>query len=241
MPSHVAASTVCAAPTDTSGSVCSLSASRRRHVRFRSAGHRPCPKHCPHTPLHRWCMRRSQTLLAPCARCQLPRRRQLRFRSAGHRPCRHTSLHRRCVWRRRTLPAPCALAVGFLDAVSSVISRLDTDCAITRRCIDGVCAARTQTLPQAPCARCRLPRRRQLSIRSAGHPPCRHTPLHRRCARRPRTLQSPCALAVGFLDAASADFGRRDTDHAVKRRFIDGHRTGTSIGGPSCVTDQISL
>ena len=148
MPSHVAASTVCVALTDTSGSVCSLSASR--------------------TPP-----------------AQVYGRLYIDY-----------AVTRRCIdgvcgahghFRLR------ALAVGFLDAVSSDFGRLDTDRAITRYYIDGVCSTRTL---QAPCDRCRLPRRRQLGVRSAGHRPCRQTSLHRRCVRRTRTLRSPCAFCL---------------------------------------------
>ena len=149
-----------------------------------------------------------------------------------------------------TVPLPVAAStvrVAHTDTSGSVCSR----CWLPRRRQLSCSVGWTPTMPShvaasTVCAlrahghfrRLSVP---ALSVRSAGHRPCRHTSLHRWCARRPRTLQAPCALAVGFLDAASSDFGRRATDRAVKRRFIDGHRAGTSIGGPSCATDQISL
>ena len=76
------------------------------------------------------------------------------------------------------------------------------------------------------CSRCWLPRRRQLSC-SVGWTPTMpsHVAASTVCALRAhghfRRLSVP---AVGFLDAASSVFGRRDTDRALTHRCIDGVR-----------------
>ena len=133
MPSHAVASTVCVALTDTSGSVCSLSASS-----------------------------------TPSA--------QVFIRLDTDRALTHRCIDGVCGthghFRLRVL------AVGCLDAVSLVSDLLVTDRALTHRCIDGVCDAH-------------------------GHFRLR-------------------VLAVGFLDAVSSDFGRLDTDYAVTHRCING-------------------
>ena len=96
MPSHAAASTVCAAFTDTSVSVCSLSASS-----------------------------------TPSA--------QVFIRLDTDRALTHRCIDGVCGthghFRLRVI------AVGCIDAVSSDFGRLDTDCALAHRCIDGVCSA----------------------------------------------------------------------------------------------------
>ena len=224
---------------------------------FRSAGHRPCG----HTSLHRRCVRRTRTLQAPCARCRLPRRRQ-RSISVGWTPTvpSHDTASTVCAAHTDTSGCVCSLS-ACTTPPAQYFGRLDTDRAVTRRCIDGVCGAHGHFRLRVLAVGCLDAA--SAVFRSAGHRPCRHTSLHRRCLRRSRTLQAPCArcrlprrrqlsISVGWtstvpshaaastvcvahtdtsgsvcsLSASStppAQHSRRlDTDRAVTRRCIDG-------------------
>ena len=196
MSSHVAASTVCAAHTDASGSMCSLSASSTQPGQISVCRTPTVP------PIDAASMVCAALMDPPGSVRSLP----------------------------ATSTPSAQISVGGTPTVPSHVAA------------SMVCVAHMDTSGSV-CSRYRLPRRRKLSC-SVGWTPTvpSHATASTVCALRAhghfRRLR---ALAVGFPDAASSDFGRRDAYRAVKRRFIDGHRAGTSIGGPSCVTDQLSL
>ena len=74
---------------------------------------------------------------------------------------------------------------------SALFGWLDTDRAVTCRCIDGVCGTHRHFRLCVIAAG--ILDAVGSSVWSAGHRPCRHTSLHRRCVRCSRTLQAACA------------------------------------------------
>ena len=185
VPSHVAASTVCAAHTDTSGSMCSLSAASTPPAQLfgRLDTDRALTRHC----IDGVCSAHGHCRLRVLAVGTTPSAQY----SVGWTPTvpSHAAASTVCAAHTDTSGSVSSLSASPTP-IAQVFGRLDVDRAVTCRCIDGVCGAH---------------RHFRLRVIAVGFidavsssfgrldTDCAVTRRYRRCVRRTRTLQAPCA------------------------------------------------